>query len=228
MADFFASILRYFEALFAVIWHALTLDPLLYEFVSEQPLAGYLVLGVILLSGASVLLGQSAVLFINRVRRGRFIFSLALNGVMYVISYFVWGLTITVIGRLLFEFDPEHGAIVRMVGLSTAPLIFGFFILIPWMGPFIGRVLNVWGFLILVTVVQYGFQVGLISALVCVGLGWLAMMLLNNLVGRPVIAVRNKMWQKVAGSSLDASAQDLLLQFSQSEDAPELLKGSRL
>lgn len=147
---------------------------------------------------------------------------------MYVISYFVWGLTITVIGRLLFEFEPEYGAIVRMVGLSTAPLIFGFFILIPWMGPFIGRVLNVWGFLILVTVVQHGFQVGLIGALVCVGLGWLAMMLLNNLVGRPIVAVRNKIWQKVAGSSLDASAQDLLLQFSQSADAPELLKGSRL
>ena len=68
VADFFASILRYFEALFAVIWHALTLDPLLYEFVAEQPLAGYLVMGVIFLGGASVLLGQSAVLFINRVR----------------------------------------------------------------------------------------------------------------------------------------------------------------
>lgn len=228
MADFIASIIRYFEALFAVIWHALTLDPLLYDFVAKQPLAGYLVLGVVFLGGASVLLGQSAVLFINRVRRGRFFFSLGLNGIMYVISYFVWGLTITLIGRLLFEFEPEYGAIVRMVGLSTAPLIFGFFILIPWMGPFIGRVLNVWGFLILVSVVQYGFHVGLISALVCVGLGWLAMMLLNNLIGRPIIAVRNKMWQKVAGSSLDASAQDLLLQFSQSEDAPELLKGSRL
>ena len=228
MADFIASIIRYFEALFAVIWHALTLDPLLYDFVARQPLAGYLVLGVVFLGGASVLLGQSAVLFINRVRRGRFFFSLGLNGIMYVISYFVWGLTITLIGRLLFEFEPAYGAIVRMVGLSTAPLIFGFFILIPWMGPFIGRVLNVWGFLILVSVVQYGFQVGLISALVCVGLGWLAMMLLNNLIGRPIIAVRNKMWQKVAGSSLDASAQDLLLQFSQSEDAPELLKGSRL
>ncbi len=228
MADFFASIIRYFEALFAVIWHALTLNPLLYDFVAKQPLAGYLVLGVVFLGGASVLLGQSAVLFINRVRRGRFFFSLGLNGIMYVISYFVWGLTITLIGRLLFEFEPEYGAIVRMVGLSTAPLIFGFFILIPWMGPFIGRVINVWGFLILVSVVQYGFQVGLISALVCVGLGWLAMMLLNNLIGRPIIGVRNKMWQKVAGSSLDASAQDLLLQFSQSEDAPELLKGSRL
>ncbi len=199
----------------------------MYEVVATNPRASWLVLGVVFLGGASVLLGQSVVLFVNRVRRGRFILSLILNGVMYVISYFVWGVTIALIGRLLFEFDPGPWAIVRIVGLSTAPLIFGFFILIPWMGPFIGRVLNVWGFLILVSVIEFGFQVGLVGALVTVGLGWLVMMLLNNLVGKPILALRNRIWQRVAGTTLDATSQDLLLQFSQSEHAPELLRGSR-
>lgn len=224
MLDLFQSTFTYFDYLFQVIRYALTLDPRLYGFVAANPRSSWLVLGVVFLAGASVLLGQSAVLFVNRVRRGRFLFSLLLNGVMYVISYFVWGVTISLIGRFLFEFDPGPWPIVRMVGLSTAPLIFGFFILIPWMGPFIGKILNIWGFLILVSVVQFGFQVGLIGALVTVGLGWLAMMLLNNLVGKPIVAIRNRIWQKVAGSTLDATAQDLLLQFSQSEYAPELLK----
>ncbi len=227
MVDFFTGVFRYFDALFDAIWYALTLNPHLYKVVSENPLASWLVVGIVFLGGVSVLLGQSAVLFVNRVRRGRFFFSLGLNGFMYVISYLVWGITIGLVGRLLFDFHPGPGAITRMVGLSTAPLIFGVFILIPWMGPFIGRVLNVWGFLILVSVVEFGFQVGLIGALVCVGLGWLVMMLLNNFVGRPVIALRNKIWQKVAGTTLDASTQDLLLQFSQSEDAPELLREER-
>lgn len=227
MLNFIQDILTYFDYLFRVIHYALTLNPDLYNFVATNPRSSWLVLGVVFLGGASVLLGQSVVLFVNRVRRGRFLFSLALNGVMYIISYFVWGVTITVIGHLLFEFNPGPWAIVRMVGLSTAPLIFGFFILIPWMGPFIGRILNVWGFLILVSVVEFGFQVGLIGALVTVGLGWLVMMLLNNVVGKPIVALRNKIWQKVAGTTLDASAQDLLLQFSHSEDAPELLRGSR-
>lgn len=224
MLDLFQSTFTYFDYLFQVIRYALTLDPRLYGFVAANPRSSWLVLGVVFLAGASVLLGQSAVLFVNRVRRGRFLFSLLLNGIMYVISYFIWGVTISLIGRFLFEFDPGPWPIVRMVGLSTAPLIFGFFILIPWMGPFIGKILNIWGFLILVSVVQFGFQVGLIGALVTVGLGWLAMMLLNNLVGKPIVAIRNRIWQKVAGSTLDATAQDLLLQFSQSEYAPELLK----
>ena len=227
MLELTQSVFTYFDHLFQVIRYALTLDPRLYEYVATNPRSGWLVLGVVFLAGASVLLGQSVVLFVNRVRRGRFLFSLALNGVMYIISYFVWGVTIGVIGRLLFEFNPGTWAIVRMVGLSTAPLIFGFFILVPWLGPFIGRTLNIWGFLILVSVVEFGFQVGLVGALVTVGLGWLAMMLLNNLVGKPIAALRNRIWQRVAGAAIDASAQDLLLQFSQSEHAPALLRENR-
>lgn len=219
--DFFT----YLEYLFRAINLALTLDPRLFEVVLDNPRANSIVLGIVFLAGASTLLGQSVVLFVNRVRRGRFFLSLSLNGVMYIISYLVWGAVIALVGTILFSDPPAPSAIIRMVGLSTAPLIFGFFILIPWMGPFIGRVLNIWGFLILVNVIEYGFQVSLLYALICVGLGWLLMMLLNNFVGRPVIALRNRMWQKVVGSSLDASTEDLLLQFSQGKDATTLLRG---
>lgn len=219
--DFFT----YMEHLFLAIRYALTLEPRLFEVVLRSPGANSVVLGIVFLAGASTLLGQSVVLFVNRVRRGRFVFSLALNGVMYVISYLVWGAVIAFVGRFLFNDPPSFAAVIRMVGLSTAPLIFGFFILIPWMGTFIGRVLNVWSFLILINVVEYGFQVSLFYALVCVGLGWLLMMLLNNVIGRPVVALRNWLWHQVMGSSLDASTEDLLLQFSQAEDAPELLRG---
>lgn len=217
--------LTYLEHLFLAIRYALTLEPRLFEVVLRNPSANSVVLGIVFLAGASTLLGQSVVLFVNRVRRGRFVFSLALNGAIYIISYLVWGATIALVGRFLFNDPPSFAAVIRMVGLSTAPLIFGFFILIPWMGPFIGRVLNIWSFLILINVVEYGFQVSLFYALVCVGLGWLFMMLLNSFIGRPVVALRNRLWHTVMGSSLDASTEDLLLQFSQMDDAPELLRG---
>lgn len=219
--DFFT----YLDHLFLAIRYALWLEPHLFEVVLENRSANSVVIGIVFLAGASTLLGQSVVLFVNRVRRGRFFFSLALNGVMYIVSYLVWGAIIALIGTLLFNEPPPFGSVIRMVGLSTAPLIFGFFILIPWMGPFIGRVLNIWGFLILVNVVEFGFQVGLIKALICVGLGWLVMLLLNNFIGRPILALRNRVWTRVAGSSLDASTADLLLEFSQGHDAPALLRG---
>lgn len=217
----------YIDHLFQVINHALRMDPRLYEIVSTNRNSTWLVLGVVFLAGASTLLGQSVVLFVNRVRRGRFIMSLVLNGIIYIVSYFVWGVTIALIGLLIFPTELNGWSVVRMVGLSTAPLIFGFFILIPWMGPFIGKILNIWGFLILVSVVEFGFQVGLWRALIVVGIGWLLMTLLTNLIGKPVIALRNRVWHMVAGTTLDADTQDLLLQFSRSGGAPALLQGGK-
>ncbi len=217
----------YISYLLQTINYSLRLDPQLYEFVSETPESRWLVFGVVFLAGASTLLGQSVVLFVNRVRRGRFVMSLVFNGIVFIVSYFVWGLTIAVIGQLLFPDELSVWGVVRMVGLSTAPLIFGVFILIPWMGPFIGKILNIWSFLILVSVVEFGFQVGLVRALIVVGIGWLIMMLLNNVIGRPIVALRNRLWRLVAGTSLDADTQDLLLQFSKSGDAPALLRGGK-
>ena len=184
--DIIQSIFTYINQLFQVIVHALALDPQLFEIVSTNPNSRWLVIGVVFSPGASTLLGQSVVLFVDRVRRGRFFLSLVFNGIIFVVSYFVWGVTIGVIGRLIFTVEPDSWAIVRMVGLSTAPLIFGVFILIPWMGPFIGKILNIWGFLILVVVVEFGFQVGLVRALIVVGLGWLLILLLTNFVGKPI------------------------------------------
>jgi hypothetical protein len=154
------------------------------------------------------------VLFINRVRKSRFVISLIVNGFVYIISYLVWGVVVWLVGRLLFQVDPPLGQFVRMVGLSTAPLVFGFFILIPWMGPFISKVLNIWSFLILLAIVEFQFQIGFWGALLAVGLGWLASLAINNTIGRPVVALRNRIFKLVTGSELDVTTEDILLHFS--------------
>jgi hypothetical protein len=60
----------------------------------------------------------------------------------------------------------------------------------------------------------YGFWV----ALVCVGLGWLLMMLVSNVIGKPIIAIRNSLWHLIVGSDLDTSVQDILLKYSSQEE----------
>ena len=110
--------------------------------------------------------------------------------------------------------DPPLGQFVRVVGLSTAPLVFGFLVLIPWMGPFIGKVLNIWSMLILIAIVEYQFKIGFGVQLLCVVLGWLASLALTNTIGKPIVALRNKVFQMVSGSKLDSTAEDILLHFS--------------
>ncbi len=214
LIDFLLRIAFYLFMLIVATLNALWLNPEVMEVVNRAPESGWVVWGIVFLAGASTLLGESAVLFINRVPRGRFVISLITNGIVFLISYAVWGLTIYVIGRILFEVNPLPSDFVRMVGLSTAPLVFGFFILIPWMGPFIAKLLNVWSLIILIGIVEFEFEIGLWPAVLCVVLGWLVSLGLTNTIGRPVVALRNKVFQLVSGSKLDSDTENLLLHFS--------------
>ena len=107
MTGFFYELGRYFSYLWAGLTHALALDPKVFQFVETYPRSAWVVAGIVFLAGVSTLLGHSAVLFINRVRRNRFIISLIVNGLVYIISYVVWGLVVWLAGRVLFMDDEE-------------------------------------------------------------------------------------------------------------------------
>ena len=62
-------------------------DPQVFQVVEQYQWSRWVVAGIVFLAGASTLLGQSAVLFINRVRRSRFVISLITNGIIFLISY---------------------------------------------------------------------------------------------------------------------------------------------
>lgn len=217
MFEFINDILRFIGALWAVVRLSLRFSPELLQAVETYRQSGWLILAVALLAGASQLLGQSVVLFINRVKPGRFVFTLILNGVLFALSLIVWATTIWLVGLWLFEVDRTWGTVVRLVSLGSAPYIFGFFILIPYLGPFVAKVLTVWSFLIVLAATAFTFEVGLLSGIVCVGLGWLLMVLLTNTIGRPVVAARNWIWHRITGSALDATAQDILLHFASTQ-----------
>jgi hypothetical protein len=212
--EFFGGILLYIFFVFITAVSALTMNPRVLEIVEQSPTSGWLVVGVVFLAGVSTLLGESSILFVNRVRRSRFVVSLIMNGIIFLISYFVWGLTVYLVARVLFATVPPWEQFVRMVGLSTAPLVFGFLVLIPWMGTFIGKLLSIWSLLILTNIVQFEFQITFWAAVFCVGLGWLVSLIFSNTIGRPVVKLRNKIFQKISGSKLDVQADDILMTFA--------------
>ena len=195
------------------MWAALSLKPQAYAVVAASPMADWLVLGIVFLAGVSTLLGQSFILFVNRVRRGRFFASLIVNGFLFIGQYLIWGIIIALVGNLLLEQPVEFSIVIRVVGLAMAPLVFGFLILIPHIGPYIGNLLNVWVLVILITVIETVFATGFVPAVICVGVGWLVTLALAHTVGRPIVALRDWILHKVTGSSLKATPLDILLDF---------------
>jgi hypothetical protein len=220
---------EFLGAVFQGIGEALRLNPRVFEVVERGPNAGWVVLVVAILGGASLLIGQSVILFVNRVRPGRFFVSLLINGLVFTIGLVVWALAIWLTAKVLYSANTvPFRTIMRMVGLGAAPYLFGFLVLIPYMGDFIGRVLAVWSFLVVLAALTYVAGGSLWPALVCTGIGWLLITVMSLTIGRPIIALRNRLFKAVAGTSLDASVADILTSYATDErgaDSPT--KGGR-
>ena len=218
MLELFASLLQFLQNLWGGILLALEINPRAFQLVETYPQSTSVIVTIVILAGMSQLMGQSVVLFVNRVAPVRFVASLMINGLLYVFTLLIWAAVIWLVGTWLFGVEQTFGVVFRIVSLGNAPLVFSFFILIPYLGMFISRLLYVWSLLIVLAGVGFTFQVGLGSALVCVGLGWLLMVVLESTIGRPIIALRNAIWHMVTGSRLETRVHDILNAFIEGHD----------
>jgi hypothetical protein len=213
------------------ITRAMRLDPAVAQYVDQSfqngTGSGWVILAIAVLGGAGLLLGQSVILFVNRVRPGRFVLSLLLNGIVFTISLIVWAFFIWAIGSFAFPEQPRFGLVMRLVALSASPYVFGLLVLIPYLGEGIYRLLGVWSMLIAAGATAYSFKVPWIPAIAVVGFSWLAIWAMSNTIARPIIALRNKAWQLVAGTSLDASVGDILTQFATDQNQSSGPKGGK-
>lgn len=192
------------------IWTMLTLDPDAEAWFTTHPLTLAVAATVAALAGASTLLGNSVVLFLNRVRGWRFAVTVLLNGVAMVLLYVLQALVIWAIGPLIVGSSPPLLTVLRAVMLATAPMVFGFLGLIPYAGPGITRLLQAWGVLTLWQVVAIIFPGGLLGSLSVTLAGWGVMQLLSWSLSRPVAWVGDRIWRILTGTPSMMTGRDLL------------------
>lgn len=206
MADFFGFL--------GAVWRAIVgvwgLDRSTSEWFNVHPANLQIAIAVAALAGVSTLLGDSMVLFFNRVRGWRFTFSLLLNGVAMVLLYGLQAVVVHVVGLLLLGHSPGFGAVVRGVMLATAPLVFGVLALVPYFGPAIARFLQVWGMVALWVIVGVMFDVDRWGALVVTVAAWVLMQALSWTFARPVTWIGDRIWKVVTGKPSMMTGRDLL------------------
>jgi hypothetical protein len=213
-------VFEYLWSLWQAIQLGLNLDPETVQLAATIPNASWIALGVVMTAGISILLGQSVILFANQVSPRRFVLSLISNGVLVVVGWIFWSVIVWLIGNWLFTQEPEFTLVLRLIGLSYAPLVFGFLVLMPYLGPFVNRVLYAWSFVIALRSIMFTFSVTFWQALLCVGIGWLMLMLLTATVGRPLVAIRNWFWYRVTRVSSSVSPKEFLEQLAISKSTP--------
>lgn len=193
---------------------ALTFDSERLTLLAASPQSWTLSAAIAFLGGISMLLGQSVVLFLNRVPPRRFAISLMLNGIIFAIELALWAVVLWLAAWLFFRDVPPPAAAIRLIGISSAPFVFGFLVLIPYLGPVIARLLYVYSLLIAIDVTQGIIEIRFLQALGVVGAGWLLMLVLSNTIGRPIVWLRNWLWTRLVGRPAFRTSRDVFIAFA--------------
>ena len=190
----------------ATFWNllggALRLEPGVFGQAEALPTGLRTALLVVLLAGFSTALGQSAVLFINRIKTGRFAVSLAVAAVIFAFTYLFWTTSILLTARYVFHSAADWRGVATAVGLGYAPRVFGLLVFTPFFGVPVSVLLSLWSLLAILTGI--GSVLGLADwqALLCSVLGWLMLQLLERTVGRPVVGVARWLRRRAAGAEV--------------------------
>ncbi|GAA6619964.1 hypothetical protein [Scytonema sp. NUACC26] len=199
-------------------WHELIGGAFAFKFNAFQQVATlpnglWLALLVVLLSGLSLAVGQSIVLFISRVKPGRFAFSLLLSAVLFTVGFLFLTLSTWLICLLLGSIHIPFLTLTTVLGLGYVPLLFGFLGALPYLGSPIGNLLSVWNLLAMVVglAAVAGVEVG--SAVVYVALGWSVKQLLEGTIGQPIALLGRNLADRVAGVALADTHEELVEQL---------------
>jgi hypothetical protein len=194
---------------FALVGSALALDRSALAVAAASPGALAAALWIAFLGGVSLMLGQSVVLFANRVSRWRFVACLAVAGLVYVVGLVIWGITIWLSARV-FGLDILARTITFAVGVGQAPFLFGFFCLIPYLGTSLQRILAVYSLLVVVAALSAVLEVKLWQAAVLAAAGWILQAGLSRALNRPLAGVRTWLWRASTGRPTPIMRQDAL------------------
>src|SRR5262249_27669105 len=99
---------------------------------------------ILLLGTLSDVIGDSPLLFINRMRPGRFAAALGIEAVLSIVRDVIWLVSFWVLISLLRQGPVSFSEVVLIVGIGYAPMLLSFLVIIPSAGPLIGRVLQAW------------------------------------------------------------------------------------
>lgn len=165
---------------------------------------------VVLAAGLSLGVGQSIILFVNRVRPIRFIFSLFIGAVLYTFGSLFLVLSTWLICQLPWSVHVPLTTLTKILGLSYAPLLFSFLGALPYLGVPILNVLAIWHLLAMVVGFGAVTSISMNTAFGYVAVGWFVHLLLENTIGQPIARLGRTIADRVAGVTLAHSREEIL------------------
>ncbi|MDX2228253.1 MAG: CAAX protease [Leptolyngbyaceae cyanobacterium bins.349] len=188
-----------------------------FQTVTTLPRGEMLALGVVLLAGLSLTVGQGIILFINRVKPVRFFLTLFVSAILYLFEFLFLVLSTWLICLLPESIHLTIPTLITVLGLSYAPLLFSFLGALPYFGVPLLRLLSIWHLLAMVVGFAAVAQTGAGFAFGYVAFGWFVKEVLENTVGQPIAQLGQAIADWTAGVNLvrdrDALAERIQSHF---------------
>ena len=162
---------------------------------------------IVLAAGLSEGFGQSIVLFANRVKPARFVFSLFVDSVLFTFGYGFVVLSTWLVCRVLSGTRLSLADLALVLAMSYAPMLFAFLAALPYLGARLLDILRVWHFLAMVVAVAAVARTDVFAAATYVWLGWFVMVVAQRSFGKPIVALATRILDAVAGVRLVDDAQ---------------------
>ncbi|RIK41077.1 MAG: hypothetical protein DCC55_13000 [Chloroflexi bacterium] len=192
------------------IYQALWLEPEIYAAIQWAPEGIWLALMVVLLAALSESVGQSIILFVNRVRPRRFILALLTATFSRLAGFGVWAASVWLIASYIFERAIPFWGVASAVGLAYAPQLLAFFVLTPFLGNPFSILLSLWSMLAIIVALRTGLGLEMWQAVITAGLGWVLIQVWQRTLGRPIYALGRWLERHAAGVPLELTAQDII------------------
>lgn len=196
-------------SLWQTIQQAMRLNQSVFAEIQQVPGGLGMALIIVTLAGLSESLGQSVVLFINRLPPRRFVLALMITAASHLGGYVVWTVTVWLVGVYVFGQAVSLHAVACVVGLAYAPQTLAFFELTPFLGNPFSILLTLWSMVAIVMAVRMGLHLELWQALLASGLGWVFIQIWRRTIGRPIYALGRWLQRRAAGVPLEFTLSDV-------------------
>lgn len=192
-----------------LVWGAIALKPEAFNFIKTLPSATQAADKVVILAGLSQAIGQSIILFINRVKPFRFVVSLGISALLFGFGYLFWALSTWAMKNLFYPPDIPFTDVRSTLGFAYAPQLFSFLIALPYLGVPINIILSIWSFISLLLGLTISLNLDVFDAAICGTLGWLVVQVLQRTVGKPVANFGRWLSNSAAGVNLVTDLKEI-------------------
>ncbi|HHP7244560.1 MAG TPA: Yip1 family protein [Elainellaceae cyanobacterium] len=180
-----------------------------FRIVSTVPNGMVVALTIVLLAGLSQAIAQGVILFINRVKPSRFVFSLLISAILFALGFICLVFSTWLITLFSGSISVSFKALTVVLGISYAPLLFSFLGALPYLGVPVLSILSIWHLLAMVVGFNAITPVRMGTAFGYVAFGWIALQLLQNTVGQPIANLGRRLSNMVAGVDLATSRREI-------------------